>query len=330
MGCNNTKDLGTVGEPQPVSKAQVAKKVVTEADAAAKIAAQEQAEFEAADKIANKELNEHDEALANLNKEQAEAEAARLVALEASGNLDALIEAAKKARNEVENASTFTKPLKQKAADDLDKAVIEARKKKEDADAIAEKERLEAEEAAVVEEKERLEAEEALRNREKERLEALEAQRIAEEQRLEAEEAVRQADATQEKLAAAQKKRDEAPFYHKGNMMKKGDDMLGSWKTRFFIANNQKDNFSIDYFESEGGKKKGSIECYGFKAVAFTAEDISSNGPHGIKIVPKDEGRTWFLKADSAAVQKEWIEVINRACSNAGVSGGQVTVDEKK
>ena len=317
-------------EPQPVSSNAVAKKKLTESEAAAKVAAQEQAEFEAADKVANKEVGEHDEALANLNKEQAEAEAARLAALEASGNLDALIEAASKARAEADNASTFTKPLKQKTADDLDRAVIEARKKKEEADAVAEKERLEAEEAAVIEQKERLEAEEAVRNREKERLEAIEAQRLAEQQKLEAEEAVRQSEAHQEKLAAAQKVRDEAPFYHKGTLMKKGDDMLGSWKNRFFIANNKKDNFSIDYFESDGGKKKGSIECCGFKAVAFTAEDVASNGPHGIKILPKSAGRTWFLKADSAASQKEWIEVIARACENAGISGSQVTVDEKK
>lgn len=294
------------------------------------MAAQEQAEFEAADKIANKEVHEHDEALANLNKEQAEAEAARLAALEAAGNLDSLIEAAQKARIEADNASTFTKPMKQKTADNLDKAVIEARKKKSEADAVAEKERLEAEEAARIEEKERLEAEEAVRIREKERLEAEEAQRLAEQQRLEAEEAAKQNEEVQAKLDIEQKAREEAPFYHKGNLMKKGDDVLGSWKTRFFIANNQKDNFSIDYFESAGGKQKGTIECHGFDAMAFSADEVTSNGPHGIKIVPKTAGgRTWFLKAENASSQAEWLRVFTRACENAGVSGGQVVVEDK-
>jgi hypothetical protein len=337
MGCSSSKDLGTVEEPQQLNKEQIAKKELTEAEAAQKIADKEQAEFEASKKIASKEVAEHEQAVANMNKEQEEAEAARIAALEASGNLDALVEAAQKARIEADNASTFTKAIKQKQADDLDNAVIDARKKKEEADAVAEKERLEAEEAVRIEKKERLEAEEALRNLEKERLEAEEAVANAEKQRLEAEEAAKQTDEAQrvaqikaDKDAAAQKKRDEAPFYHKGNLMKKGDDLVGSWKTRFFIANNSKDNFSVDYFESAGGKKKGSIDCSGFKAVAFSADEVASNGPHGIKIVPKGAGRTWWLKAESAGSQKEWMHVISRACDNAGISGSQVVVEEKK
>lgn len=37
MGCNNSKNLGEVDEPQALSKEQVAKKALTEAEAAAKV-----------------------------------------------------------------------------------------------------------------------------------------------------------------------------------------------------------------------------------------------------------------------------------------------------
>jgi hypothetical protein len=36
------------------------------------------------------------------------------------------------------------------------------------------------------------------------------------------------------------------------------------------------------------------------------------------------------LKADSVSAQTEWMHVISRACDNAGISGSEVVVEEKK
>lgn len=102
-----------------------------------------------------------------------------------------------------------------------------------------------------------------------------------------------------------------------GTMQKKGDINKG-WKSRFFVAMNEADNFRIDYFEKEGGKKKGSINCCGFEALAFTEEDTTTHGQFGVKIVPDDERRrTWWLKCETEEEKDEWLKVFTTACSKA-------------
>jgi hypothetical protein len=102
-----------------------------------------------------------------------------------------------------------------------------------------------------------------------------------------------------------------------GTMMKKGDINKG-WKSRFFVAMNQADNFRIDYFEKEGGKKKGSINCCGFEALAYTEEDTATHGQFGVKIVPDDERRrTWWLKCETEEEKDEWLKVFTTACNKS-------------
>ena len=102
-----------------------------------------------------------------------------------------------------------------------------------------------------------------------------------------------------------------------GTMMKRGDINKG-WKSRYFVAMNAADNFRIDYFEKEGGKKKGSIQCCGFEAMAFTEEDTNTHGQFGIKIVPDDDRRrTWWLKCESEEEKDEWLKVFTTACDKA-------------
>ena len=365
MGGKNSKSKGgggvktedvavTLKEKDIANKTAALTKEQGEADAAAKVAAKEKAEAEVAQKSADKEKAEHDVAKANLKKEEEEAEAARIAALEAGGNLNALVEAYETAKKEAEGANALTKSTKQKKVEKLAAAVEVAKKAKKEADAKAEKERLEAEEAARIEEKERLEAEEAARIAEKERLEAEEAARIAEKERLEAEAAAlalqkakedaeqkarEEAEAAaaalkkaEEEAVAKQKAREAAPEYHSGMLEKKGDDMLGKWKPRYFIARNQDKNFTIEYFEKKGGAKKGDIDCHGYKAVVFSSKDSTEHGDYGVKIVAdKANGRTWWLKAESEAERAEWIHVLSRACEKANYVEEKVTdkVEEK-
>lgn len=102
-----------------------------------------------------------------------------------------------------------------------------------------------------------------------------------------------------------------------GTMQKKGDINKG-WKSRFFVAMNEADNFRIDYYEKEGGKKKGSIECCGFEALAYTEEDTATHGQFGVKIVPDDDRRrTWWLKCETEEEKDEWLKILTNACDKA-------------
>lgn len=102
-----------------------------------------------------------------------------------------------------------------------------------------------------------------------------------------------------------------------GTINKKGDINKG-WKTRHFIALNEADNFRIDYYDKEGGKKKGSIQCCGYEALAFTEEDTTTHGQFGIKIVPDDDRRRiWWLKCETEEEKDEWLKVFTNACSKA-------------
>lgn len=102
-----------------------------------------------------------------------------------------------------------------------------------------------------------------------------------------------------------------------GTMQKKGDINKG-WKVRHFVALNEADNFRIDYFDKEGGKKKGSINCCGFEAMAFSEEDTTAHGQFGVKLVPDDDRRrVWWLKCETEEDKDEWIKVFTNACQKA-------------
>ena len=95
-------------------------------------------------------------------------------------------------------------------------------------------------------------------------------------------------------------------------------DINKGWKSRYFVAMNEADNFRIDYFEKEGGKKKGTIHCCGYEALAYSEEDTATHGQFGVKIVPDDDRRrTWWLKCETEEEKDEWLKVFTTACNKA-------------
>jgi hypothetical protein len=104
----------------------------------------------------------------------------------------------------------------------------------------------------------------------------------------------------------------------KGMMFKRGDTVK-SWKNRYFVALNQADNFRVDYFESEGGKLKGSIQCCGYRPQHYTPEESKEhNAEFGLKLVPWDDRRrTWWLKCATEEERSDWMNVFQTSCYKA-------------
>lgn len=102
-----------------------------------------------------------------------------------------------------------------------------------------------------------------------------------------------------------------------GLLVKRGDVNKSSWKQRFFVAYNAKDNFKIDYIEgtNESGKVKGTIYPAGYRAYEFNSDDVTEFGEAGIKLVPwSSRRRTWYIKCPDDAERKEWMSVFENAC----------------
>jgi hypothetical protein len=104
----------------------------------------------------------------------------------------------------------------------------------------------------------------------------------------------------------------------KGMMMKRGDAHK-NWKNRHFVALNTADNYRVDYFESEGGKLKGSIQCCGYRPQRYTAEEAKEHSAEfGLKLVPWDDRRrTWYMKCSSEEERADWMNVFQTACYKA-------------
>ncbi len=104
----------------------------------------------------------------------------------------------------------------------------------------------------------------------------------------------------------------------KEGIMDKRGDVMKNWKNRYFVALNKADNFVINYFEKEGGKVKGSINCCGYRARDYDEEETREYGAHGIKLVPwNDRRRTWYVKCANEQDKEEWMRVFNNACDKA-------------
>jgi uncharacterized protein (DUF697 family) len=102
-----------------------------------------------------------------------------------------------------------------------------------------------------------------------------------------------------------------------GFMTKRGDAHK-TWKKRFCVAMNAADNYRIDYFESEGGKQKGSINCAGYRAEKFSEDDETQYGPCGIKLVPWQRmRRTWYIRCENEEDRTEWMKTFENACWRA-------------
>jgi hypothetical protein len=103
----------------------------------------------------------------------------------------------------------------------------------------------------------------------------------------------------------------------KSGVLCKRGEVVKSWKSRFFVAYNEKDNFRIDYHDgtSEAGKLKGSISCAGYSAYEFDSDEIAEHGEPGIKLVPWSwRRRTWFVKCADDKEREEWLGVFRTAC----------------
>lgn len=94
---------------------------------------------------------------------------------------------------------------------------------------------------------------------------------------------------------------------------------MKGWKTRYFCARNQADNYAIDYYETESGaKKKGTIQCCGHRTEEFSAEEEELHGKHGIKISPEDDdSRIWWLRCESEDDKADWAKLFMNACQKA-------------
>mmetsp|Transcript_17722 Transcript_17722/g.26221 ORF Transcript_17722/g.26221 Transcript_17722/m.26221 type:complete len:555 (-) Transcript_17722:206-1870(-) len=105
-----------------------------------------------------------------------------------------------------------------------------------------------------------------------------------------------------------------------GTMTKRGD-LVKNWKVRYFRALNEADNFRIEYFEKEGGKMKGQVNCCGYRAEEFDEDEVKEYGPNGkfgIKLVPYDSRRRqWAFSCETEEDKTEWLKVFNNACRKA-------------
>lgn len=88
---------------------------------------------------------------------------------------------------------------------------------------------------------------------------------------------------------------------HAGMFEKRGD-FIKNWKTRWFVFNNKKDNFTVTYFTDEKmSKKKGDICLDGYTALLFDDDAKAAHGDHGVMLVCKGR-RTWFIRGENAEV----------------------------
>jgi hypothetical protein len=93
-------------------------------------------------------------------------------------------------------------------------------------------------------------------------------------------------------------------------------DINKSWKKRYFVIGNAKNNFKIEYFESDGVNLKGSINAAGYFADTFDAAETRTHGPFGIKLVPYSPlRRTWYFKAENEIEKDEWFQVLDAICA---------------
>lgn len=104
-------------------------------------------------------------------------------------------------------------------------------------------------------------------------------------------------DVNKQSLLAKKKLRgrlEEPPPPHcvvkKGTLTKKGL-INSSPRSRHFVAYNQKDNYRVDYYESDNGMRKGSIDCCGYYLRLMDKRENELYGPNGLKLVPYDVTR---------------------------------------
>ena len=100
--------------------------------------------------------------------------------------------------------------------------------------------------------------------------------------------------------------------------------MNKGWKTRYFCARNESDNYAIDYFETESRvKKKGTIYCCGHTTEEFSPEEEDIHGRYGLKISPTEgdnsssHQRVWWLRCENEDERADWLKLFLNACQKA-------------
>ena len=97
----------------------------------------------------------------------------------------------------------------------------------------------------------------------------------------------------------------------KKGVLKKRGQHRKNWKTRWFTALNEADNYAIYYGTTESpGSEISRFSCSGYRVESFTADETEIFGPHGIKLAPlNDAKRCWWFCAGSAEEHTEWVMV---------------------
>jgi len=134
-----------------------------------------------------------------------------------------------------------------------------------------------------------------------------------------------------------------------GTMTKDGGSMFKNWKTRHFVALNHADNYAVEYFDKEGGKKKGTIGCAGYQVRIFSqppekhydlaalaklafevaaGKDVNAPEDNEGKKWGSDFGitlycygtnrREWHLRCTSLEEETAWAETLKSACRWSG------------
>jgi len=108
----------------------------------------------------------------------------------------------------------------------------------------------------------------------------------------------------------------------KGFISKKGA-IVKNWKRRYAVAYNAADNFKIEYFDSEGGKLKGTISPACYYVTEFSQEEEALHGLYGLKLVPWwywRTRRTWYIRCEDNEDRKQWKEALSKCAWKATAS----------
>lgn len=105
---------------------------------------------------------------------------------------------------------------------------------------------------------------------------------------------------------------------HSGTVEKEGDPnaLITSWRERFLVALNASDNFKIEYYDHEGGKKKGEYNCCGYRCRSFNStEKDAYKHDYGITLEPySSDRREYHIKCMDEQSEAEWKSVFTNAC----------------
>jgi hypothetical protein len=108
---------------------------------------------------------------------------------------------------------------------------------------------------------------------------------------------------------------------HSGTVEKEGDPnaLITSWRERFLVALNAADNYKIEYYDHEGGKKKGEYNCCGYRCRSFNStEKDAYKHDHGITLEPySSDRREYHIKCSDEQSEAEWKSVFTNSCRNA-------------